>query len=334
MSTIQTYDRVGIAEDVSDIITNIDPTSTPFQTMIGTGKVHNTFYQWQEDDYRGVKVNAAVEGADGVATTRGTTTMRGNHTQILEETFQISDRTERVKLYGRRSETRYQSAKVAKELKRDLEHALIGRAQNAAAGDASTASFFGNVFGQDAGPSGAANMVETRAALGGEVMTEEDLLSLHQSLYLEGSNPTTLMITPLDSLSVAEFAASAGRERDFGHSKKVVNVVDLYVSPFGEVKVVLNRFLQAYIADDADVPGEQVDPTATNDPDTNPDQLGTAILFDPSMWQLVSLRPWRRTKLAKTGDAEKYQMLGEYGLKHKNYLCSGVFTGIGQAPAT
>lgn len=317
MSTIQTYDRVGIAEDVSDIITNIDPTATPFQTMIGTGKVHNPLYQWQEDDYRRVRENAAVEGADAVASTRGATTMRSNHTQILEETFTVSDRTERVKLYGRRSETKYQSAKVAKELKRDLEHALVGTATNASAGNSTTASYFGNVFGQDAG---SVDIVSNRIDKADSALTEADLLGLHQTLYNEGADPKCFMITPLDSLKVANFAASSGRERDFGSTKKIVNVVDLYVSPFGEVKVVLNRFLQAYQAAAATAPEEQTDPAG--------EVLGTAILFDPSMFQLVSLRPWKRTKLAKTGDAEKYQMLGEYGLKHRNYKCSGVITGL------
>jgi len=326
MATIQTYDRVGIAEDVSDIITNIDPTATPFQTMIGTGKVTQPFYQWQEDDFRRVKVNAAVEGADGSATTRAATRMRANYTQILEETISVSDRTERTKLYGRRSETKYQSAKVARELKRDLEFHLVGRTQSAAAGSSSTASLFGNVFGQDASAT-PANVVSNRLALAGKTIREADLLSLHQTLYNEGADPSTFMITPLDSLSVAAFAASAGRERDFGHTKKVVNAVDLYVSPFGEVKVYLNRFLQAYIADGAASPEEQIQPDV--DADTTADQFGTAILFDPAMFSLVSLRPWTRTKLAKTGDAEKYQMLGEYGLKHRNYKCSGVLTGIG-----
>jgi len=328
MATVQTYSRVGIAEDVSDIITNIDPHLTPFQTMIGTGKVHQPFYQWQEDDFRRVKVNAAVEGADATSTTRAATTMRANYTQILEETISISDRTERTKLYGRRSETKYQSAKVAKELKRDLEHALVGRVQNAAAGDSSTASFLGNVFGQDASGT-PANIVSNRTAMGGNVFSETALLDMHERLYNEGADPSVLMVTPLTARSIAGFANAAGRERDFGHTKKVVNAVDLYVSPYGEVKVYLNRFLQAYVADDATPPEEQIDPPADDPSNTAPDQLGTAILFDPAMFQLVTFRPWTRTKLAKTGDAENYQMLGEYGLKHRNYKVSGVFTGIG-----
>ena len=37
MSTFQTYDQVGIKEDVSDIIVDITPTDVPFSTMIGAG---------------------------------------------------------------------------------------------------------------------------------------------------------------------------------------------------------------------------------------------------------------------------------------------------------
>lgn len=328
MAQVLTYDRVGIAEDVSEIITNIDPVKYPTQTMIGTGKVHNTLYQWQEDEYRRVRQNAAIEGADATPRPRAPTVLRANTTQILEETYKVSDRTERVKLYGRRSETKYQSAKVAKELKRDLEHALVGTTQNAEVGSNVAPSFFGNFFGQD---NNGDNIIANRTDLGGSAFTEQALLEMHQTLYNEGAEPNCLMVTPGDSLAVAEFAAAAGRERDFGSKKTVVNVVDLYVSPFGEVKVVLNRFLQSFIADDAAVPEEQLDPTPTDDGDTTADQLGTAILFDPQMFQLVSLRPFKRTQLAKTGDAETYQMLGEYGLKHKNYRCSGVFTGIGRA---
>ena len=49
------------------------------------------------------------------------------------------------------------------------------------------------------------------------------------------------MIKPADAQTVANFAASSGRERDFGTGKTVVNVVDIYVSPYGTYKTVLNR---------------------------------------------------------------------------------------------
>ena len=39
MAVYTTYDQVGKAEDVSDIITDISPTATPFQSMIKSEKV-------------------------------------------------------------------------------------------------------------------------------------------------------------------------------------------------------------------------------------------------------------------------------------------------------
>jgi hypothetical protein len=72
--------------------------------------------------------------------------------------------------------------------------------------------------------------------------------------------------------------------------------VDVYQSPFGEVKVVLNRFM------------------------VNTDHL----VFNPSDWKLAVLRAWERVPLAKIGDSERHMIVGEYSLKHANYKASAV----------
>jgi hypothetical protein len=41
------------------------------------------------------------------------------------------------------------------------------------------------------------------------------------------------------------------------------------------------------------------------------------------MWKLLKLRDWTKTGLAKVGDSEQYQVLGEYSLKHRNYRATG-----------
>ena len=64
MATYQTYQMVGIKENVSDVITNLSPRKTPFQSAIGNEKVTQPLFQWQEDSLRAVATNAAVEGAD------------------------------------------------------------------------------------------------------------------------------------------------------------------------------------------------------------------------------------------------------------------------------
>jgi hypothetical protein len=127
----QTYDQVGIAEDVSDIISNISPTKTPFSTAIGNEKITNTIFEWQEDSLRAAAANAKAEGADAVDVARVPTVMRTNRTQILSETAKVSRTASRVKTYGRAREMAYQMEKVAKVLKLDLEYAFVGSKQAA-----------------------------------------------------------------------------------------------------------------------------------------------------------------------------------------------------------
>src|SRR5678810_427981 len=116
-----------------------------------------------------------------------------------------------------------------------------------------------------------------RTFAGGRSTLDDDayVLTMQQACYDQGSDPDTLMVTPTNSLEIADFAAVADtRIRDFGSASKVVNVVDVYVSPFGKVNVVLNRFIK--------------------DKHT--------LLFDAEMWAKCYLRNWTRETLAKTGD--------------------------------
>lgn len=295
----KTYDQVGIKEDISDVISNIAPTATPFQSVIGSESINNTVYQWQEDDLATVAANAAVEGADGSDADLSATTMRSNYTQIMAKTIKVSATADVVSTYGRAKETAYQLSKKSAELKREFEYALIGSAQNATVGSTSVARKFGNVWGQQVG--GVAQIsTATTVAAGAAAMTEAMILSVNQKMYEAGAEGTYIMIKPADSLIVAGFAAAAGRQREFYNDTKIVNVVDIYVSPFGTQKVVLNRFMKA----------------------------DSALVFDPANWKKTVLRPFSRTLLAKTGDAERHFIVGEFGLKHTNVKASGAITGL------
>jgi len=293
MATYQTYQQIGLAEDVSDVISNISPTKTPFQSSIGSDKVSAKLFEWQEDSLRAVQVNAQVEGFTASDATLVPTVMRSNVTQILEKTVKVSATSDAAKTYGRAKETAYQIAKAGEELKRDLEHAMVGLDQAAVTGDATTARKFASALNQiDAG---VANTASTAA------LTEAMLLTLHQELYENGSDPEIFMIKPADSLITAGFAAVANsRARDIRDTRKVVNVVDIYVSPFGELKIVINRFIAATFA----------------------------LMYSPDMWKKCVLRPWTRTMLAKTGDNESHMLVGEFSLKHKNYKASGTIEAL------
>jgi hypothetical protein len=293
MAQYQTYQNVGIKEDVADVITNLSPRKTPFQSAIGSEKVTQPLFQWQEDTLRAPAANAAIEGADATFITAVPTTMKNNYTQIFTEAVAVSDRMDVVSTYGRKKEFAYQMAKSAAQVKRDLEIAYIGLAGTKAAGNGtSVASTMDSAQVQIA----TANVVRTAAD--NDPLTETLLVSALQKAYENGAEPTRIMVTPTNSVTLAGFAAAAGRYRTITGSdaKKLVNVVNLYVSPFGEQKVEINRWLKS----------------------------GNTLVYEPDMWSKPTLRPWERKNLAKTGDSTKAMLLGEFSLKHKNSLGSGL----------
>ena len=76
MATWQTYDQVGIKEDVSDVIHNISPTKVPFQSSLQTFKVKNRLFEWQEDSLANQQDNAQLEGFDATEADLTATTLR------------------------------------------------------------------------------------------------------------------------------------------------------------------------------------------------------------------------------------------------------------------
>jgi hypothetical protein len=288
-----TYDQIGIAEDISDVITNISPTKTPFQTSIGSEKVDNRLFQWQEDSLRTQAANKFLEGFTATDVARTPTVMRQNYTQIMSDVFKITATADVVKTYGRAKETAYQLAKTGEELKRDLEFTFVGRNGAAVAG-AETVT--------PREMASALNMIDAGNVIAGgtAALTETMILNCHRATYDAGGEPEILMIKPADALIVAGFAAASGRQRDFASNRTITNVVDLYVSPWGELKVVINRFILSTVA----------------------------FMYNPDMYKKCVLRNWTREKLAKDGDSERHMVVGEFSLKHKNFKAAGYVNAI------
>lgn len=293
MATWTQYDEVGLKEDVSDIITNISPTKTPFLSSLKTEKVHQKRHDWQEDALDATVANAAVEGADAVDQTLVATVLRSNYTQILTKTIKVSGSADAATAHGRAKESAYQMSKKMQEVKRDLEYALVATNANFNAGTSGVARLLATAFFMiDAG-----NVVAGGAA----ALSEAMILSALQQLYTVGGEASILQVKPSDSKIIAGFTGATGRGRYFeGAETTLTNNVKVYETPFGAVKVVMNRF-----------------------------QLATAaLLYDPSYWRLLVFRNWFREVLAKTGDSMKQMIIGEFSLAHKNFKASASITGI------
>jgi len=293
MANFTAYDQVGKKEDIADLITNISPTKTPFTAMTGSEGIHNIVHQWQEDALAAVTANAQIEGANAVTAVQVPTILRNNTTQILMDTASVTGTAEVMKTYGRDKELAYQLVKKSAQLKRNLEYAMVGSGQAQILGNDATARQMAGYQAQlDA------SVIQTVVSV---PLTEAMILTTLQLLYNNGAEPDTLMVKPTDALKIAAFQLSTGRTKYIDNSdKKLVNVVDVYMSPYGEQKVVLNRFQR------------------TTD----------ALIFETGMWKRLALRSWFRETLAKVGDSTQVQLVGEYSLKHKNFFASGLITGL------
>lgn len=285
----KTYDLVGKREDVEDIIYDISPTDTPFLSSIGSGRANATVHQWQQDKLDAAAANKNVEGAAAGTAAAATTTIKSANTQIFKKVVEVSGTAQSIGLYGRADELARLVAKKGKELKRDIEYAMVGANQTGTAGDGSTARELTSAQKQ-------ISAATTNTNGTNRAFTETILLDVMQKVFQAGGNPNQLQVTPSHSLIVAGFSAASGRFRDFGSDKKIVNAVDLYVSPFGEVSVVPNRFLDA----------------------------NSALVLDTEYWSRAVLRPMATTVLAKDGDSDKRMMLTELTLVCENDEASGL----------
>ena len=293
MSTYTSYNQVGLKENVDDLISNISPFSTPMQAMIKNEKVNARTFSFFEDSLADSMVNAQVEGSDASMMTLTDATERTNNTQIMSKAFQISATADAVATYGRAKETALQLAKKLKEIKKDYEHAMVGVTQVAVAGSASTARKMTSLL----------NQISTEIDAGADAtnaLTEAKLLEAGQTAYDNNSDVDTFMIKPADAQIVAGFSAAAGRNREINQGKTLVNAIDIYVSPYGTYRVVLNRELK----------------------------VNHALLIDPTMFKTCTLRPFTRTLLAKSGDSDKHLVIGEVSCKHTNFGDSVKITGL------
>lgn len=307
-NTYDKYDMIGIREDLSDIISNISPTQTPFLSNIGTSSTTQTQFDWQTDSLAAAAANAHIEGDDTAATAQTATTRYVNYTQIYKKIFTVSGTANAVKAAGRKKEVSYLMAKNGKELKRDQEKSFTGT-NVAVAGNSSTARVTASLdswlFTNDTnGTSGTAYTITGGVPVTDrtdgtnrpwtETLLKESLLAQ----YNAGGEVSMLMVSPAKKQETSSFPGIADIRVNANGAKAsvIIGAVDIYVSDFGNVDVVPNRFMPTDLA----------------------------YLIDPSMAKKRVLRPYFTEELAKTGDAVKMHMIEEAGLEVTNEAAHAV----------
>jgi hypothetical protein len=299
-NTFTTFDAKGIREDLSNIITNIAPEETPYMSNVGRESISNSLFEWQTDTLATAAANKQLEGDDVTSFDSVTATVRlQNYAQISRKTIVLSATEETVNKAGRRSELAYQIAKRSAELKRDQEFSMLNGAVAAAGntttarGTASLQAFIKTNYDmQTNGANPSYTTVPTGARSDGNVrtFTETILKNVIQQVWTSGGTPKILMTGPVNKQRVSGFSGIASARYNLNGGDRpatIIGAADIYVSDFGQVQVVPNRFQRER----------------------------DAFVIDPDYAKVTTLRPYQQVELAKTGDAEKRMLIVEWGHK-------------------
>jgi len=309
----RTSDQIGEKEDISDLIHNISPTETPFLTLAGTTSASGIYHQWQIDSLDTPAANIVEEGADAADAKKTPTEMRGNYTQISSQVFMVSGTAEVVDKYGRDSEIAYHAAKAARELKTDVDFSITGLNQPSLAGltrqSGSLETWIETNTYEDVGSGGGGwgvGVTLIRTIVATDALTQANLDGVIQSAWSNGGKPSVMLCGPVQKTKISTMdgvgtIGSSGVTRSDRSGRTIYATADLYVSNFGELRVLPSRHVRQE--------------------DANVDHA--IFCLDPEYMKVAYLRPWQQFDLAKVGDSIRREMLVEWTLEMCNEKAHG-----------
>jgi hypothetical protein len=309
-NTFDSYDAVGIRESLEDVIYDISPEETPFYSACKKLKASNTFHEWQTDALRSSAANAHVEGDDTTAEARSATSRLGNYTQIFKNAVSIPDTDEGLKKAGRAAEIAYQTLKIAKEQKLDIEKALFDNNARVAGNSTTARELAGapawlvtnvNFQSGDSGANPTGDGTNARTDDGTPTaFTQTKFDDVMQSIWEQGGKPDVCYLSAFQMNKALGFVGMNNQRSTIGASvggtNSVVNAMDVYVTPWGTVEFM---------------------PTREN-------RSRDVFIMQSDMWAVGVLRPTKNSALAKTGDSTRRQVLTELTLVCKNEKASGI----------
>lgn len=311
-SAFTSFAAIGNREDLSNQISRIDPTETPFYSGIEKSKASAVNHEWQTQALAAaVTTNAQLEGDDNYNADAATPTVRlGNICQISRKTPRVTGTQQVVEHAGRGDEMDYQVMLKGMELKRDLEATLTGANQAKVTGNTSTARKLADVLswiktntvkggGTGADPTAADGTSLRVDSATQRAFVENDLKGALKKAYDAGGRPNKVMLGSFNKQAFSMFTGR-GTTTQTANEKKITAAVDVYTSDFGNLSVVPNLFMR------------------TRD----------ALVLQMDKWAYAPLpgRNFLSYDLAKTGDTDARTVLCEYTLEARNEKASaGVF---------
>ncbi len=279
-------------EDLLDIVADLTPDDTPLATMLKTSTAKDTVHQWLEDYITPpTSVSFAAEGAAATYTGLTQPARRINLTAILTETFRVSG-TERSVTPAGGDPLDYQAGKALRTWKMKEEYAIVNGALSS------------GVSGTGASMAGLINVITTLATSrnSGTSLSETEFQNMHQDSWTQGGtdNAFDLVLVPFNlKRKIDGFTAGATKYVDQS-DKKLTQPVAIYETSAGVARIMQHRY----------VPGSAASvPTAAS-------SANAFLGIKEDKYRVAFLRKPFREMLAKDGDRENGQIVGEFTLEY------------------
>jgi hypothetical protein len=317
-NTFQSTSAVGVREELSDVVSRITPEDTPIYSMIEKVSFKTKHPEWETDELASPAANAQLEGDEYTFGATTPPTRLGNYTQIMRKEGIISGTQEEQDEAGNVQKVKYQKLKKGVELRKDVEFAIVSNTASVAGATrsfGSLPSWLTTNVSRNSGSNGGFNSGTglTVAETTGTQRAFTKILTdtVMQSCYVSGANVRHLFVSPyvksvfvtfMSDTNVAAFryAVSSGK------NNSIIANADVYEGPFGKVMIHPNRVMATSAA-----------------------VARRAFFVDTEFIEFGWLRKIKEDKeVAKTGDANKFVLIGEGALKVKNEKGLGVVADL------
>jgi hypothetical protein len=312
--------RANKAEQVSKTIANIAPFETPAVSMAKMVNATARTYEFLIDTLVAASDNKHLDGDVDTIDASPSVTRQSQRMQILKKSAGISGSTSAIETYGVANELAYNMAKKSKELKTDLEKAVVG-SQVSTIGSTTAASAMGGLEtyiktnikysgtkGSATTPgwaSGDTGTVVDVAAGNLNAFTEPMLKDAIQTSWQNGATPTVLLASGANRARVSAFTG----------------VADLYRDTNGKNTASILASASVYISDFSGVEGMRIMPDRHV-------RSSVALGIDPEYLQIAFLRNYSEYDLAVTGDFRSKTLLCEAGIIPTNEAAHFKIVGL------
>lgn len=288
MAVYKTAAQVGKRQDLSSIVKDITPTDVPFTKSLGSEKAINSTFNWVDKNVAMPAKVAVAEGGTPVDSGAGMgRVQRTNYTEIFAQAVEISSTAEATEQAGSASFAERVADSIG-IIQRQKETVFLGgQAGSPTDTNRLTASAQLQI------DSSLIDAPGTAAAIS-KIKFDETL----EAAFSAGADIDTVYVDPAMKRKLTSVLTFSAVTREAGQGKTVTDSVDIYQSDFGDVNIIVDRYIKT----------------------------GDLLFADSSMWVEKVLVPMSSDDLSKNGLAKRKLVHTEVGLKNGNFFGSALMS--------